>query len=170
MSGMADVHDEIKFLSLVRLNPDWFLPMVDHAWKVFPKEDLGTEWYDDKEVNIGWDAGLVKGNRPYFLECWASCGITMLTYFVSTEGMEDAGTEELLKLLTDAGLFRLLNPEKPGTSVMKFEDGSGRVFFSINVVVGDEEEVYIEGGKIYPFEPLNEYNRRINGEAKADEE
>ena len=118
---MADIVErKIKLLSLFRLNPDRFLPVVDHAWKVFPDVDYGTEWYDDKEYNLGWDAGLLTPDRPYFLEAWATCGITMLTYFVSARGIEDASTEDLVRMLTEAKLFRLLDPDKPRTSVMKF--------------------------------------------------
>ena len=158
---MADIVErKIKLLSMIRLNPDRFLPVVDHAWKVFPEVDNGTEWYDDKEYNLGWDAGLLTPDRPYFLEAWATCGITMLTYFVSAKGIEDASTEDLVKMLTDAKLFRLLDPEKPRTSVMKFEDSTGEEFFSINVVVGDEEGLYLEGGRFYSYGPLNEYNSR----------
>ena len=155
-----DVNDKIRMLNFFRLNPEKFLPVVDHAWKEFPAEDWGTEWYDDKEVNIGWDAGLVGADRPYFLECWASNGITMLTYFVSTEGMENATTEDLVKLLTDAHLFRLLDPENPRTAVMKFEDDSGNEFFSVNVTAGMEDECYVEGGTCWSFSELNEYNRK----------
>ena len=156
---MADVNQKIRMLNIFRLNPEKFLPIVDHAWKEFPDVDPGTEWYDDKEVNLGWDTGLLDGNRPYFLEGWATNGITMLTYFVSTIGIEDATTEELVKMLTDAGLFRLYDPEHPRTSVMKFEDDSGNEFFSVNVTVGVEDETYLNGGRVYPFRPLNEYNR-----------
>ena len=166
---MANVNQKIKMLSMFRLNPDKFLPIVDHAWKVFPEEDRGTEWYDDKEVNIGWDTGLLGADRPYFLECWAANGITMLTYFVSVIGMEDASTEDLVRLLTDARLFRLLDPEQPRTSVMKFEDDHENVFFSINVTVGIEDETYVEGGTVYPFGPLNEYNSRKMREAEKRE-
>ena len=166
---MADVNQKIKMLSMFRLNPDRFLPVVDHAWKVFPDVDNGTEWYDDKQVNIGWDTGLLEPDRPYFLECWATCGITMLTFFVSTKGIEDATTEDLVKMLTDAKLFRLLEPENPRTSVMKFEDDHGNEFFSINVPVGVEDDVYVEGGRCYSFGPLNEYNsRKIKGEIKHE--
>ena len=166
---MADVKEKIKLLQVIRFNPEKILPVVDHAWKVFPDKDMGTQWYDDPEHNIGWDAGFVDGNRPYFLECWATNGITMLTYFVSTIGIENATTEDLVKMLTDAGLFRLLDPENPRTSVMKFEDDHGNEFFSINVVVGVEDETYISGGRIYPFGPLNEYNSRKNKEAGKNE-
>ena len=169
MSNVANVYDKIRMLNMFRLNPDRFLPIVDHAWKVFPEEDRGTEWYDDKQVNIGWDTGLLGADRPYFAEGWAMCGITMLTYFVSAAGMEDASKEDLIRLLTGDHLFRLNDPENPRTDVMKFEDDNGNVFFSVNVTVGMEDETYITGGTIYPFEPLNEYNRRKNGEAKKNE-
>lgn len=162
---MADVYQKIKMLSMFRLNPDRFLPIVDHAWKVFPSVDYGTEWYDDKEVNIGWDTGLLGADRPYFMEAWATNGITMLTYFVSVKGIENATTEELVKMLTDEHLFRLLDPDNPRTSVMKFEDDTGEVFYSINVPVGVEDDLYLEGGRSYPYGPLNEYNSRKKKEA-----
>ena len=166
---MADVKHKIRMLNMFRLNPDKFLPVADHAWKVFPEEDPGTEWYDDTEVNLGWDAGLLEPDRPYFMECWATCGITMLTYFVSTRGIEDASTEDLVRMLTDAHLFRLLNPGNPRTSVMKFEDDTGNEFYSINVTVGIEDDLYVEGGACYPFGPLNEYNeRKMKGEKPDD--
>ena len=159
---MADVFHKIKMLKMFRLNPDKFLPIVDHAWKVFPDKDMGTEWYNDPEYNLGWDTGLLDGNRPYFMECWATNGITMLTYFVSTKGIENASTEELVKILTDAGLFRFLSPDpdKPGASVMKFEDDHENAFFSINITVGIEDDLYVEGGRMHPYAPLNEYNSK----------
>ena len=166
---MADVNDKIRLLDTLRNSPEKFLPIVDHAWKIFPKENRGTEWYDDPEYNIGWDAGLLDGNRPYFAECWATCGITMLTYFVSAAGMEDATTKDLLKLLTDARLFRLYDPEHPRTDVMKFEDKNGNLFFSVNVTVGIEDETYLDGGTVYPFGPLNAHNRKKNRRTDRNE-
>ena len=166
---MADVNDKIRFLDTLRNSQGKFLPIVDHAWKVFPKENTGTEWYDDPEYNLGWDAGLVDGNRPYFAECWATNGITMLTYFVSTRGIEDASTEDLVRMLTDAHLFRLLDPGNPRTAVMKFEDDTGNEFYSINVTAVVEDDLYVEGGACYPFGPLNEYNeRKMKGEKPDD--
>jgi len=161
---MTDVNHKIKMLSMFRLNPEKFLPVVDHAWRVFPDVDYGTEWYDDKEVNIGWNTGLLGADRPYFMEAWASNGITMLTYFVSAAGIENATTGDLVKMLTDAHLFCLLDPENPRTSVMKFEDDHGNVFFSINVTAGTEDDLYVEGARTYPYGPLNEYNSRKQNE------
>ena len=165
---MAAVSEKIRFLEEYRTHPEKYLPMTDHAWKQFEKVDYGENWYDDPWYNLGWDAGLAEGNRPYFLECWATCGITMLTYFVSMKGIEDASKEDLVRMLTEARLFRVVNPEGPGTAVMKFEDDHGNEFYSINVTVDVEDELYVEGGRWYPFGPLNEYNSRKKKGAKPD--
>ena len=155
---MANVFEKLQFLQVCREHPDKYLPLIDHSWKQFPDKDPGENWYDDPEYNIGWDAGLLEGNRPYFLECWATCGITMLTYFVSTSGIEQCKKEDLLRMLENAGLFRILDPDDPRTEVNTYTDDSGNEFFSINIVCGDEDNTYIEGGKIYPFPQLNEFN------------
>ena len=165
---MANVAEKIRFLEEYRKYPEKYLPLTDHAWKHFEKVDYGTEWYDDPWYNLGWDAGLLEGNRPYFLECWATCGITMLTYFVSTEGIEGYGVPELLAMLEKAKLVKVLDPANPRTAVKKFRDDSGREFFSINITVGVEDETYVSGGTMYPFAALNRYNRKREKEEKAE--
>jgi len=156
---METVAEKLELLGELRDHPDRYLPMTGHAWKTFPKRDDGTEWYDDPVYNIGWDAGLLPGNRPYFLECWATCGITMLTVSVSAEGIGDAEDAALVRMLEEAGLFRVLDPSNPRAAVMKYEDG-GHEFFSVNITVGDEENTYAEGGRIFGFRFLNEFNRK----------
>ena len=142
---MATVEKAIGLLREIRENPDRYLPITDHAWKVFPKKDEGKEWYDDTQHNIGWNAGLLEGNRPYFLEVWATCGITMLTYFVCTRGIEEMKTGDLIRMLEEAKLFRLRDPENPRAEVMRFEEDGGNAFYSVNIVCGDEEGVYADG-------------------------
>ena len=164
---MADVSEKIGFLEEYRKHPEKYLPLMDHAWKQFEKVDYGENWYDDPWHNLGWDAGLLEGNRPYFLECWATCGITMLTYFVSTEGIEENGVPELLAMLEKAKVVKVLDPSRQRTGVRKFEDDHGKEFFSINIVAGDEEGTYTSGGRIYSFAALNRYNRNREKEAGA---
>ena len=166
---MAEMNEKILLLDTIRNHPEDFLPIVDHAWKVFPAMTKGTDWHDDPEYNLGWDAGLLDGKRPYFAESWATGGITMRTYFVSAKGMEDAKTSDLVKLLTGAGLFRPRNPGKPRAEKMKFTDEHGSVFFSVNVTMEDENGTYTDGGTMYPFRELNAYNRKKKKEAKANE-
>ena len=64
-----------------------------------------------------------------------------------------------------AWLFRFRDPEHPRAAVLKFGDSSGQEFYSVNVTVGIEDETYIEGGRCYPFAPLNEHNRKRKGKA-----
>ena len=161
---MANEKEALGLLEEIRKHPDRYLPMVDHAWKKFPRVDRGEEWYDDPQTNIGWDAGLLEGKRPYFLECWAMCGITMLTYFVSAEGLEDTGKEHVLGMLQDAGLFRITDPENPRTSIMEFTDEDGKTFLSVNITAGDEENTYVTGGRMYAFASLNKFNSGKKGE------
>ena len=160
---LPEVYRKIEVLKMIRQNPDRFLPIVDWAWKVFPREDRGEDGKGYPVINMGWDAGLLDGNRPYFLVCRSQGGITMLTFFVSSRGIEDASKDDLLNMLTGAGLFSFKDPADRKASVMKYEDKSGNVFFCANVAVGIEDETYIDGGKIYPFAQLNEYNSGKSG-------
>ena len=155
---MKDLKKTLGLLEEIRKDPGKYMPMVDHAWKEFPAVDYGENEWDDPWTNIGFDAGLLEGNRPYFLECWATCGITMLTYFVPAEGIGDG--KEAAKLLEGAGLFRFLDPEKPRVSVMDFTDGNGNRFYSVNVTAGDENGTYAAGGRCYSFGHLNRFNRK----------
>ena len=96
---MAKVEEKIRFLKEYRAHPEKYFPLIDHAWKCFAEKDTGENPWDDPEYNIGWNAGVIGGNRPFFLECRATCGITVLTYFVSVKGIEEYGEAELLKML-----------------------------------------------------------------------
>ena len=101
---MTGVKEAVRFLEEYREHPEKYLPMSEHAWKQYKIVDYGEEWYDDPWYNLGWDAGLIEGNRPYFLTYWATCGISMLTYHISAEGIGEYGEKELLAMLEKAGL------------------------------------------------------------------
>ena len=147
--------DGIRFLQEYLAKPEKFLPLVDHAWKVFPKR---SEFGD---VNIGWNAGLIENNRPYFCECWAE-GFTMLTYFISAKGIEDYSVEQMEAMLHKAGIVWFKQPQKDKIAVQPFTDSTGNAFFSVNLVVGDDEATYTEDGIIYSFNSLNDFNKGRN--------
>lgn len=150
---MAHYTEKLAFLDEYKRNPDKYLPLIDHAWKVFPdRSEYG-------EVNVGWNAGIVEGNRPFFCECWAE-GITVLTYFISTKGIEEYSVEQIEKMLADAEIIWYVGERKHPTSVQKFTDHEGNEFFSINIIVGDDDGTYIEGCVIYGMNRLNEYNSK----------
>ncbi len=141
----------IECLKEYRENKEKYLPLVDHDTHYFPERDE----FDD--VNIGWDMGFI-GNRPYFLECYASTGITMITIFMSTSGLERATEYDLERILIDNKIYEPLeNYESP--ECPRFYDDNDNEFFSINVVVGLEDEPdRIKGGRLTPFSVLNELN------------
>ena len=104
---MATAEDAIAFLDEYRQNKERFLPLIDHVWKTFPRREEETG-----DVNIGWDAGVFDGNRPYFCELWSS-GYMFLTYFISTIGIENCSDEQLEQMLKDAGLVWYKEREYP---------------------------------------------------------
>lgn len=145
------IMSSIDCLKEYRENKEKYLPLVDHETKYFPDRNE----FDD--VNIGWDMGFI-GERPYFLECWAAEGITMITIYLSTIGLERASEYDLERILIDNKIYEPLDdyesPECP-----RFHDSNDNEFFSINVVVGFEEEpAKIKGGRLASFSVLNELN------------
>ena len=144
--------NKIQFLQDCLDNPGKYLPMVDHAWQTFPPRN------EFDEVNIGWNAGVIDGNRPYFCECWAE-GFTAITYFISTKGIEGYTAGQLEEMLSNAGIISYIRPDHYETSVMVFTDHSGNEFYSINFVVAVEEDVYTDGGMIISFSSLNDFNK-----------
>ncbi len=149
---MAYVDEKLTFLQDCLEHPGKYLPIVDHAWQTFPARN------EFDEVNIGWNAGLIDGKRPFFCECWAD-GFTAITYFISTKGIEGYTAGQLEEMLSNAGIISYIRPDHYETSVMVFTDHSGNEFYSVNLVVGVEDDIYTEGGIIFSFSYLNSFNR-----------
>jgi hypothetical protein len=143
----------LDLIKEVRANPDRYLPMVDHTEEVPHRNEYG-------DVNIGWNAGLLESNRPYFVECWAADGITMLTIFVSTKGIEQKTPDELTRWFLDIGYFSFTDGGYQTAEIGTFTNPEGAEFFSINIAVGvGDNPALIDGAPIYPWKTLNEYNR-----------
>ena len=143
----------IERLQEYRANKDKYLPLIDHETWYFPDR---TEFGD---VNIGWNCDFI-GNRPYFLECWATDGTTMITIFISTIGIEEYTLEDIENLLiNEAKVYSKLPGYIPPEIAPKFEDSNGNEFYSVNIIVGiDEEPALIKGAPICSFALLNELN------------
>ena len=161
------IHDRIMDLELkepfdlltdIRVHPEHYYPLVDRAEQHFKSRT------EDGDVNIGWNAGLLEGNRPWFGECWAAEGVTMLTYFISTRDIEDRTPEQLGAMLEEPGIVRFTDPDRDNTpKVFKFTDGKGNEFFSVNIAAGAEDKTYTTGdsGIIHSFRELNRFNETL---------
>ena len=142
----------LELIKAYRKHPENYLPFVDRKVQTPARNEYG-------EVNIGWNAGLIGENRPYFAECWATDGITMLTVYMSSSGLEDKTPDELAALIQESGYYRAKEGDQTPT-VGTFTNPRGEGFFSINIGVGaGEEPALIEGAPVIPWKVLNDYNR-----------
>jgi len=93
-------------------------------------------------LDIGWEEGVLSDGRPFRAECWAEDGVTSLTFFVSTIGLETTSNREFAQLLETEGLLRFAG-EKRYVAARPLTDASGHDMWSVNVVVGDEENTFV---------------------------
>jgi hypothetical protein len=116
---------------------------------MYPKPDRSdykptrTRTSEDPSFDIGWDEGFLRDGRPYRVECWAEEGVTMLTYFFSTRGLETYSNGQFAALLETEGLVRFLDNRRR-VSAMPVTDAAGNDMWSVNVVVGVEDDTYID--------------------------
>ena len=62
------------------------------------------------------------------------------------------------------GLYRKL-PVNPKASVITFTDSSGNTFYSVNVVVGVDDDLLVqETIGLFPYAALNAYNQQRAGQ------
>lgn len=105
----------LELIKELRLHPENYLPAVDHTEEVPAVNEYG-------ERNIGWNAGLLEENRPFFVENWCADGITMLTIYVSKRGIEDKTPEELMQWFQDIGYLSPRKDNEPEVRVMTFKN------------------------------------------------
>lgn len=145
----------LDFIKEYRAHPERYLPFVDRTGVTPGRNEYG-------EVNIGWNAGLLKDGRPFFAECWAVDQITTLTFYFSTRGIENITRVEMDKLLLDSGYFTYRDEKHYLPFVETFgksEDSEYDQFYSVGVTVGVEDEpAFIDGAPIISWKKLNEYN------------
>ena len=116
---------------------------------LYPKPDRSntkpnrTKTAERPALDIGWDEGVLSDGRPYRVECWAEDGITSLTYFFSTWGIETYTNAQFVELLEREGLVRWISDFR-SAGAMPFTDAGGNDMWSVNLVVGDDERIYVE--------------------------
>jgi len=122
---------------------------------IFPKPDRSNyqphgKNSEDPSTDIGWDEGFLSDTRPYRAECWAEDGVTSLTFFFSTAGLETMTDDQFGDFLEREGLLRFIGTRY--VAAMPMTDASGHDMWSVNVVVGDEDAVYVDDNtKLRPY-------------------
>lgn len=101
---------------------------------------------NDDVLDIGWQEGVLSDGRPFRGEYWCQDQVSTITFFLSRMGLENATDADFQQLLETEGLLRF----KPGKAryviARPFVDSAGNEMWSINVVVGDEDDTFIESG------------------------
>lgn len=105
-----------------------------------PGSDAGVK-------EVGWAEGTFSDERPWRAEMWAEDQVCVLTFSFSTKGLEGASKDDLANLLEREGVIGFTTPQRYA-SCTKFFDPSDNEMWSVNVVVGDDEDTFIEGGPI----------------------
>jgi hypothetical protein len=100
---------------------------------------------DDGVVDIGWCDGIMSDGRPFVAEMWAQDSISMLTIFFSSEGIERLASDQLKNMVVKEGLVTFRTEGDSYCEAAKYEDCAGKAMWSINIVVGSEDESFLTG-------------------------
>lgn len=126
---------------------------------MYPKPDRSnyqpqfTKTADDPSFDIAWNEDLMSDGRPFRVECWAEDGMTCLTFFFSTKGLETASNAQLAELLEREGLVEFVADRK--ASALPLSDASGNDMWSVSVVLGiGDESLAVERTKLRPYARL----------------
>lgn len=126
----------------------------------FPKPDRSSyvpnfmKSAENDQVDIGWAEGTLRDGRPYRLELWAQDQCTCATAFLSVRGLEDASSGLLLHLLERDSVIVWINGTTPSGDAAVFVDSAGHQLWSMNVVVGLDDEP----ARVWTI-PVQSYNR-----------
>jgi len=104
---------------------------------------------EDDVLDLGWQEGALRDGRPFRGEYWCQDQISMITFFFSTIGLENASREDLKLLLVSENLIQF-KPGRARVDARKIMDSSANEMWSVNVAVGDDDETFVEGGR--PFQ------------------
>ncbi len=99
---------------------------------------------DKDYLDVGWNGGILSDGRPFRVEYWYWDEVSVLTYFMSTRGIEDVTDGYFKELLVDEGLITFVHQD-PILKAKKIKDASGNEMWSINVAVGDRDELFVSG-------------------------
>lgn len=127
----------------------------------FPARDPHPSRGDTGSVEIGWDTGEFADGRPYLVECWAEDQMTVLSFFFSDLGLEDRTGDDFADLLEEEGILRWVGGMRE-VSAKRIEDQAGQGVWSASVLVGFEDEVFIEDEL-----SLKPYPREVGGPETA---
>lgn len=99
---------------------------------------------ENQVLDIGWNEGFLTDGRPYRGEYWAQEQVSSVTFFLSTKGMERFTNQQFIELLEREKLLAWRPGGFKSAYAMPFTDPSGDDMWTVNVVVGDDEQTFAD--------------------------
>lgn len=114
---------------------------------MYPRPDFSTSKpekdEDDYSRELAWGEGQFSDGRPYRVDFWCEDQISYLIYYFSTLGLETATQEDLRNYIVGGGVLSF-RTDVEWIHGVPANDRSGHAMWSVTVVVGDENETYID--------------------------
>jgi hypothetical protein len=117
--------------------------------KYYPKLDRSNyiqnleKTPENDNLDIGWAEGELRDGRPYWMECWCQDGLISVTFFFATEDLSGGDKQWWIEFFEEKeGLIDFTGGER-FVGVNRFTDPSGHDMWSVNVLVGDEEQTFV---------------------------
>jgi hypothetical protein len=98
---------------------------------------------EDGVLDIRWCDGVMSDGRAFRAELWAQDGVSMLTFFFSSVGLADLDQDRIKALLVSEGLVTFKADAREFCAARLTTDDGGSEMWSVNVVVGDEDNSYL---------------------------
>jgi hypothetical protein len=127
------------------------------------KQPIRSTKDQDGVIDIGWCDGVLSDGRPFRAEMWAQDQVSMLTVFFSSIGLDDPDAEAMKRFVEQEGLISFRSGGPSYCSAALFIDDGGNQVWSVNIVVGDENQTYIDNSvPIFPYSKVGEPNTMFN--------
>ena len=95
-------------------------------------------------LDLGWNEGFLSDARPYRVEFWAEDQVSSVTFFMSTSGIENMSKAQFADLLEREQLIAYRPDSRRSAFAVPVTDASGNSVWSVNVVVGDDEQTFAD--------------------------
>jgi hypothetical protein len=140
----------------IAIRPNFPIPDRTKRPILFAKDQDGV-------IDVGWCDGVLSDGRAFRAEMWAQDQVSMLTVFFSTIGLEALDAEAMKRFIEQERLVSFRSNCPSYCSAAVFIDDGGNKVWSVNIVVGDEDQTYIDNSvPIFPYSRVGEPNTMFN--------
>lgn len=127
------------------------------------KQPIRLKKDEDGVIDLLWCYGVLTDGRAFRGEMWAQDQVSLLTFFFSTFGLEHLDQEAMKRLVEQEGLVSFRSSGPSYCDAALFIDDEGNEVWSVNIVVGDDEQTFIENSvPLFPYSRVGEPNTMFN--------